>query len=119
MRVTVAHQSTFALTQFCLHLGIVDDWSEADFQWDQHNIDHAERHGITPRLLSRVASGEPLLFAEKRTGRSGSHLLIGPDEAGRFWTVVLARLGANRWRPITGWPSTNSEIRLYEEAREP
>jgi hypothetical protein len=40
--------------------------------------------------------------------------MIGPDEDGKFWSVVLLEIAPEVWRPITGWPSTNSEIRRYE-----
>jgi hypothetical protein len=41
--------------------------------------------------------------------------IAAEDESrkGRFWTVILLELGSDLWRPITGWPSTGSEIRLY------
>jgi hypothetical protein len=39
--------------------------------------------------------------------------MIGPNDDGRFWTIVLASISEDVWRPITGWPSTNTEIRRY------
>jgi hypothetical protein len=42
--------------------------------------------------------------------------MIAPDNEGRFWTVILLQSGPDKFRPITGWPSTASEIRLYKEA---
>jgi len=30
-----------------------------------------------------------------------------------IWTVILLDLGEGQWRPITGWPSTGSEMRRY------
>ena len=37
---------------------------------------------------------------------------VGDPPEGEFWTVILLERGNNLWRPITGWPSTGSEIRL-------
>ena len=78
-------------------------------------------HGLTPRIVQLVAGSGPVLVPNKPgVGRSGSHVMIGvaaEGEApeGAFWTVILLELSNNRWRPITGWPSTGSEIRLYAE----
>jgi len=84
------------------------------FDWDNDNLTHAARHGVTPDVVQQVAVNEPKLFANSGKGRSGSHLMVGPDDTGRFWSVVLLELTSELWRPITGWPSTNNEIRRYE-----
>ena len=39
--------------------------------------------------------------------------MIGPDDTVRYWSVVLLELRTELWRPITGWPGTNTEIRRY------
>ena len=43
--------------------------------------------------------------------------MIGPDSSGRFWTIVIlpAEL-SGEWKPITGWPSDNAEVRRYNES---
>ena len=84
------------------------------FDWDEDNLAHAARHGVTPIIVQQVAFNEPKLFANVGEGRTGSHLMIGPDDGGRFWSVVLIGLVPDLWRPITGWPSTNTEIRRYQ-----
>jgi len=85
-----------------------------EFEWDERNERHAAAHGVTPSLVIEVADTQPRFFPNSPgAGRSGSHLMIGPDARGRFWTVVLLDVSYERWRPITGWPSTNTEIRLY------
>jgi hypothetical protein len=72
---------------------------------------------VSPQLVREVADGQPQLFANRPSvNRSGSNLMVGADANGRFWTIVVLELGDDVWRPITGWPSTNSEIRLYNEA---
>ena len=76
--------------------------------------EHAADHGVTPALVANLVAGTPKLFANKE-GRAGTHMMIGPDASGRFWTVILGSLGGGRWRPITGWPSTNPETRLYRQ----
>ena len=61
-----------------------------EFEWDDRNLEHADRHGLTPGVIRELRDRTPKLFANRSgEGRSGSHLLIGPAESGRFWTVVL------------------------------
>jgi len=82
-----------------------------ELEWDEENEAHS-RHGVTPGVSASVLGNQPRLFAN-RAGKSGTHMLIGPDEDGRFWTMILLDLGNGRFRPITGWPSTGSEARRY------
>lgn len=91
---------------------------ELQFEWDERNIRHMmleSPRGITPDLVERLKDNEPKFFRETRPDRSGTHLMVAPDDSGRFWTIVLLDKGENVWRPITGWPSTNSQIRRYRE----
>lgn len=91
-----------------------------NFQWDERNLRHVlvdRPHGINPVLLEEIAGLSPKLFPIRPAlNRSGSNLMIDRDENGRFWTVVLLEVDDYTWRPITGCPSTSTEIRLYNEA---
>ena len=86
-------------------------------EWDDDNLRHIlveSPHGLTRLLVETVKDTAPLLFInEPREGRSGTHVMIGPDADGRFWTVILLDRGLGIWRAITGWPSTKSEMSLY------
>lgn len=83
-----------------------------EIEWDDRNLTHAARHGVTPTVVREVLDQRPL-FRRNLAGRSGDHQMIGPDRSGRFWTVILLDLGVGRWRPITGWPSDNEERGWY------
>lgn len=83
-----------------------------EIEWDDRNLTHAARHGVTPTVVREVLDQRPL-FRRNLAGRSGDHRMIGPDRSGRFWTVILLDLGAGRWRPITGWPTDNEERGWY------
>ena len=93
-----------------------------DFQWDEDNLRHVlveSPRGVTPRLLSEIADGAPKLFQNSPlAGRTGSHLMVGPDAKERFWTIVLLYMHDDIWRPLTGWPSTQLQIRLYRQEGE-
>lgn len=91
-----------------------------DFEFNQGNLQHllidrADR-GVTPSLIVEIGDGAPKLFPnEPGEGRTGSHMMVGPDANGRFWTIILLHLHGDLYRPLTGWPSTNPQIRMYRE----
>jgi hypothetical protein len=91
-----------------------------EFELDARNlnhflVDHPDR-GLDEAVLARIASIRPKVFSnEPRVNRSGSHIVIGPDDSGRMWTIVVVHIREDTWRPITGWPSTPSEMRKHEE----
>ena len=89
---------------------------QLQFEWDDNNLRHVleERpHGVTPTIVDSLIN--PKFYANVGVGRSGSHMMIALDETGRFWTVIVLDKGGNVWRPITGWPSTEPQIQLYQE----
>lgn len=84
-----------------------------ELEWDEDNELHCLEHDLTPELAEEVRESAPRFF-ENRPGRTGSHAMIGPDRAGRFWTIIILEAGARgRWRPITGWESAKAEVGLY------
>lgn len=85
------------------------------FVWDEENESHCMRHGLTPFIAEEVRSRAPLFFLNKKR-TTGSHLMIGPALNGRFWAVVILKQdNPGLWRPITGWPSSERQIVLYNE----
>jgi hypothetical protein len=83
-----------------------------ELEWDEENVEHCARHQLTPDISESVRRGAPRYFANAE-GKTGSHVMIGPIESGRFWTVILLQISERKYRPIAGWPSTNTEIRRY------
>jgi len=83
-----------------------------EFEWDEGNTPHATRHGLTPYITAEVGLLAPQFFINEE-GLTGTHIMIGPHEDGRFWTIVLIDLGDDRWRPIAGWRSDSEEMRMY------
>lgn len=86
------------------------------FRWDdgpEGNLAHCARHEVTPVVVIQVYERSPLFFLND-PGKTGTHVMIGPDANGRFWTTIIAPTSdEGEWKPITGWPSTNTEIRRY------
>jgi hypothetical protein len=89
------------------------------FQLDGANIKHfvfdRPDRGFSVEILLAIANLDPRVIGETpEEWRSSSHKIVGPDATGRFWTIAALELEGDWWRPITGWPSTNRERRLYE-----
>lgn len=85
------------------------------FEWDEDNEPHCGRHGLTPFIAEEVRLGRPLVFPGK-PARTATHMMIGPAQDGRFWTLhILESHRIGIWRPITGWPSSASETKLYKK----
>jgi len=85
-----------------------------EFEWDERNEKHCARHGVTPLLAEVVKDGQSKFFGNK-PGKTGTHMMVGPDDRGRFWTIIILETGQRgRWRPITGWPSDPPEIARYD-----
>src|SRR5262245_55180993 len=82
-------------------------------EWDASNQRHAADHGLTPAIAAEVIIEDDASFFENSGGIRGSFMAIGRDMGDHFWTIILLEVGRNVWRPITGWPSTRSQIERY------
>ncbi|TAK58231.1 MAG: hypothetical protein EPO22_11120 [Dehalococcoidia bacterium] len=85
----------------------------AGFEFDDANVAHMALHGLEPNMVWDVWADEPILVP--RTGRSGTHLMIGQESSGRVWSIAVLLVDdeLDIWRPITGWPSTRKEERTW------
>lgn len=89
-----------------------------EIEVDDGNRPHLLGHGIDLQLLTILVVNRPILYDYSQAYRSGDFRMIAPDNDGRFWTIALRQVGVDRFRPITGWPSTNRQIRYYRETLE-
>lgn len=92
-------------------MSYIDGW-----MWDDGNIGHLARHGLTPKIVLEVAHKGPK-FRENVEGRAASIQMIGPDESLATWTVCIVESTEHpgMWRAITGWPATDAEREWYWE----
>jgi hypothetical protein len=87
-----------------------------ELEFDENNVSHLARHGVSREAVEQVHRNTPRYF-RNLPEHSGSHVMIGPDENGRFYFVVLRPTStARRWRPITGWPLGRRGPRLYDRS---
>jgi uncharacterized DUF497 family protein len=82
--------------------------------WDEWNVEHIARHEVTPEEVEQVCQGEPM------TSETYSDRLrvVGPTDASRMLTVILAPEGKGVYYPVTGRPASRKERRLYEDSKE-
>jgi uncharacterized DUF497 family protein len=88
----------------------------SEFDWDDRNERHCARHGLDPVTAEEVKNRRPKIF-QNVAGKTGTHIMIGPDRTGRCWTVIMVPAGTRGWwRPVTGWPSDKGELRKYNSS---
>lgn len=81
-------------------------------EFDDENINHLARHGITAEEVEQV-TGNPYVTARKRAHRRSRICMIGTTDGGRALTIVLQVTRDDVvWRPVTGWDATAEEKKL-------
>lgn len=88
-----------------------------EWEWDERNIEHLAKHDITPELIEDGIWSERPLFIRNKPDRAATHLMIGPDRGGAFWTICIRQVGdePGLWRAITGWRSVPREVQWYHK----
>ncbi|MGG5255133.1 hypothetical protein ACQYAD_17015 [Neobacillus sp. SM06] len=84
-----------------------------EFEWDRHNIRHIQRHNSTSKEAEQVFYDPDRC---KHNAYDGNRKLIGMTEDGRILTIVYEKK-SNKFRPFTGWDSTESERKVYSRRR--
>jgi len=79
--------------------------------WDDANIEHISRHGLSPVDIEYICFGEHISFR----GRQGRYILYGKTEGGAMIMVVLERLSGQVFRPITARAMTEKEKHHYRK----
>ena len=79
------------------------------FDWDVWNVDHVARHHVEPSEAEAACRGHAVV----RRGRSGSYVVYGRAEAGRYLFVVARVLEGGVARIITARDMTQQERRFY------
>ena len=85
----------------------------ADFEWDEDNINHIARHGVSPEEVEEACYDEPFVLK----GRQGSYLIYSQTSDGRYLLVVARYKGQGIIRVITARDMTDAERRLCRERR--
>jgi len=85
-----------------------------DLDWDAANIEHIDRHGVTPEEAEQVIQNDPLdapavlRNGEKRTGH------LGATGANRILVVVVTERNS-RYRVVTARSAKRKERTFYSK----
>ncbi len=87
------------------------------FDWDQANIQHIARHGVTPEEAEQVLRNDPVeVQVQLRSGETRT-LCLGQTDAGRLVTVVYA-IRRNCIRVVTAHPMNHKQREVYESQKQ-
>jgi uncharacterized DUF497 family protein len=79
------------------------------FEWDDWNVEHIARHGVSPDEAEEVFNGRHMV---KRV-REGRYLALGKTQEGRYLFVVYDQK-KNRIRVATARDMEEKERQLYK-----
>ena len=97
----------------------MDEIQVDDLIWYESTMRHITRHGGSMRRCREVKEGAPKFFDQERSiERRGTHQVIGPENGGRLWTVIIEYRGDGEAAPLSMWSSRPSQIRKYRNEPE-
>ena len=80
-----------------------------ELEWDDVNVEHIARHGVNISEVEDICF-EPHLSSR---GHNRRYILYGKTSDGRYLKVVLERLSAAIFRPITALDMTTRQRHNY------
>jgi hypothetical protein len=83
--------------------------------WRENNLEKLAAHGISQREVQEVIDVDAWVPAT-HPDYPGQVRMIGPTQRGRWLTIVLDSTDEpDRWRPVTGWDTTDQERQYHLE----
>lgn len=83
-----------------------------EFEWDDNNIEHISRHGVSPDEVEDLAfDDDPWI----RKGRKGTRYMLGYTIAGRYLFVVYVLRSKGVARVITAMEMDEKTRKLYRK----
>jgi uncharacterized DUF497 family protein len=84
------------------------------FGWDDENVSHIARHGVTPKEIEELFRRPYAIEVDEPVNGEERFLAHGTTARGRYLTVVCAdRKGSIR--PITAWDMTREDREQYAD----
>ena len=80
-------------------------------EWDDENVEHINKHRVTPTEVGDVCFESHIAYP----GKYDRYILYGQTANGRYLKVILKRLHATRFRPITAFDMSDSEKHNYRK----
>lgn len=84
-----------------------------DFEWDDFNVEHLARHGITPEEVEELFEG-PTIRRRGGTDAPDRYRGLGRTVGGRYLTVVYQAKPGGIVRAFTGRDMHAHERDLYD-----
>jgi uncharacterized DUF497 family protein len=78
--------------------------------WEEWNEEHIALHAVTRDEVEEACHGD-FIVGEAYGGRI---MLVGPTQAGRMLSVILAPRGRGVYYPVTARPASRKERELYQ-----
>lgn len=82
--------------------------------WDDANVEHIARHGVSPKEVEDVCFGTHI---SKKEG-TRRYILCGQSAGGRYLNVVIERINKGSFRPITAFDMGDSYKRRFKRRLE-
>lgn len=83
------------------------------FVWDDENVAHVARHGVSPDEVEEMLVGDPIVLR----GAGDRYLAYGRTEHDRWLFAVYVTRPGGRVRVLTARDMTERERRLYRRKR--
>jgi uncharacterized protein len=80
-----------------------------DLVWDDWTEEHVARHGVDPGEVEEAVRNAPYVTR----GRDRTYRVIGPTDAGRLLTVIVARRAGSASFVVTARDADDVERRAY------
>ncbi len=81
--------------------------------WDEWNIAHIAKHGVTPETFEEICYGSHI----ERKGYRERLFLVGPTKAGRMLSLILEDKWEGKFYPITAFDASKRSIAEYNEEK--
>jgi uncharacterized DUF497 family protein len=91
--------------------------SDIEFDWDEANIDHIARHGVTTEEAEQVVLEDPIDISVDLVEGEERYQQLGMTRRGRILFVVTT-WRENRLRVVTAFEPGKDFIDFYYEERE-
>lgn len=83
------------------------------YDWDDANIEHIAKHGVTPQEVEEACFNEPFILKARKT----RYLVYGRSDNGRYLFMVTAHRAKEAARIVTARDMNASEHKLYNKKR--
>jgi uncharacterized DUF497 family protein len=84
-----------------------------DFEWDESNVEHLARHGISPEEVEELFLGRTIRL-RMATDAPDRVPVLGRTLGGRYLLIICQQKAGSLIRPFTGRDMRPHERRIYE-----